>query len=132
MAPKPKAVPPRRGSSLKDRPPMMAPPPINRQSTNKARKQKVCPSKTCNSTRIEDGICIDCGVVVEEVNIVSEVQFGETSSGAAMVQGTYISADKGGATSMGIGGRGEGGGSRAKTIEEGESKRIFKITCITD
>lgn len=129
MAPKPKAVPPRRGNPLKDRPPMMAPPPINRQNpTAKARKQKVCPNKTCNSTRIEDGTCTDCGVIVEEVNIVSEVQFGETSSGAAMVQGTYISADKGGATSMGIGGRGDGGGSRARTIEDGESDRIFKIT----
>ena len=31
-----------------------------------------------------------CGTVVEENAIVNEVTFGETSTGAAMVQGAYV------------------------------------------
>lgn len=44
----------------------------------------------------EDGlyICRGCGTVVSESNIVSEVTFGETSSGAAVVQGSYVGADQ--------------------------------------
>lgn len=37
-----------------------------------------------------NGFCIGCGTVVEENIIVSEVTFGESSSGAAMVQGSYV------------------------------------------
>jgi transcription factor IIIB subunit 2 len=50
----------------------------------------------CGGTLIEyyeaagNGICIKCGTVVEENTIVSEVMFGETSAGAAMVQGSYV------------------------------------------
>ena len=31
-----------------------------------------------------------CGTVIEENAIVSEISFGETSTGAAMVQGSYV------------------------------------------
>ncbi|KAH7883861.1 BRF1-domain-containing protein [Phlebopus sp. FC_14] len=50
----------------------------------------------CGGTVIEydaaagNGFCVKCGTVVEENTIVSEVTFGETSSGAAMVQGAYV------------------------------------------
>jgi transcription factor IIIB subunit 2 len=37
-----------------------------------------------------NGFCVKCGTVVEENTIVSEVTFGETSAGAAMVQGSYV------------------------------------------
>jgi transcription factor IIIB subunit 2 len=37
-----------------------------------------------------NGFCLSCGTVVEENAIVSEVTFGETSAGAAMVQGSYV------------------------------------------
>lgn len=37
-----------------------------------------------------NGFCVQCGTVVEENTIVSEVTFGETSTGAAMVQGAYV------------------------------------------
>ncbi|CRK39467.1 hypothetical protein BN1723_018714, partial [Verticillium longisporum] len=40
----------------------------------------------------------------------------KTSSGAAMVQGSYISADQGGARTFGPGGRGAGSSQRDKTI----------------
>ncbi|OCH87175.1 BRF1-domain-containing protein [Obba rivulosa] len=50
----------------------------------------------CGGTVIEydaaagNGFCVQCGTVVEENTIVSEVMFGETSSGAAMVQGSFV------------------------------------------
>ncbi|KIK70261.1 hypothetical protein GYMLUDRAFT_34756 [Collybiopsis luxurians FD-317 M1] len=50
----------------------------------------------CGGTVIEydaaagNGFCVLCGTVVEENTIVNEVSFGETSSGAAMVQGSYV------------------------------------------
>ncbi|KAL0953361.1 hypothetical protein HGRIS_004598 [Hohenbuehelia grisea] len=50
----------------------------------------------CGGTVIEydsaagNGICVGCGTVVEENAIVSEVMFGETSTGAAMVQGCFV------------------------------------------
>lgn len=37
-----------------------------------------------------NGFCVACGTVVEENTIVNEVTFGETSTGAAMVQGAYV------------------------------------------
>ena len=50
----------------------------------------------CGGTVIEydsaagNGFCIKCGTVVEENTIVSEVTFGETNAGAAMVQGSFV------------------------------------------
>ena len=50
----------------------------------------------CGGTVIEydhaagNGFCIKCGTVVEENTIVNEIAFGETSSGAAMVQGSFV------------------------------------------
>ncbi|KAF5390085.1 hypothetical protein D9757_003889 [Collybiopsis confluens] len=50
----------------------------------------------CGGTVIEydaaagNGFCVLCGTVVEENTIVNEVAFGETSTGAAMVQGSYV------------------------------------------
>jgi ribosomal protein L37AE/L43A len=64
--------------------------------TERVRAQAVCPN--CGGTVIEydaaagSGFCVGCGTVVEESAIVSEVTFGETSAGAAMVQGSYVAA----------------------------------------
>ncbi|KAH9927889.1 BRF1-domain-containing protein [Amylocystis lapponica] len=50
----------------------------------------------CGGTVIEydaaagNGFCVQCGTVVEENTIVNEVVFGETSTGAAMVQGSFV------------------------------------------
>ncbi|KAM0752536.1 BRF1-domain-containing protein [Meredithblackwellia eburnea MCA 4105] len=41
-----------------------------------------------------NSICTACGTVLEENAIVSEITFGETSGGAAMVQGSYVGADQ--------------------------------------
>lgn len=39
-------------------------------------------------------VCTRCGTVLSENAIVSDIQFGETGSGAAMVQGAYVSHDQ--------------------------------------
>ncbi|CAI4906474.1 CPS_HP_G0103490.mRNA.1.CDS.1 [Saccharomyces cerevisiae] len=56
--------------------------------------------KNCHGTEFErdlsnannDLVCKACGVVSEDNPIVSEVTFGETSAGAAVVQGSFIGA----------------------------------------
>lgn len=68
--------------------------------------------KNCKGTDFErdssnannDLVCKNCGVVCEDNPIVSEVTFGETSSGAAMVQGSFISAGQSHAAFMSHGG----------------------------
>jgi transcription factor IIIB subunit 2 len=55
-----------------------------------------CPNKACPNPNVVDGTCQTCGRVADDSNIVSEVQFGETSSGAAVVQGSFLGADQGG------------------------------------
>ncbi|KDE07061.1 hypothetical protein MVLG_02637 [Microbotryum lychnidis-dioicae p1A1 Lamole] len=39
-------------------------------------------------------VCTRCGTVLEENAIVSEITFGETGGGAAIVQGSYVGADQ--------------------------------------
>ncbi|OAA53549.1 Transcription factor TFIIB [Cordyceps fumosorosea ARSEF 2679] len=82
-----------------------------------ARQQ--CPNKACPKPNVVDGTCQTCGRVADDSNIVAEVQFGETSSGAAMVQGSYIGADQAGVRSMGPAFRRVGGSEdREKSIRE--------------
>lgn len=93
-----------------------------------ARAKRSCPNKTCPAPDVQDGICHSCGTIVDDSNIVSEVTFGENSSGAAMVQGSFVAADQGGARSMGgpgFAGRGGGEGSgREATVRDG----MFSLT----
>ncbi|KZV70104.1 cyclin-like protein [Peniophora sp. CONT] len=85
-----------------------------------------CPS--CAETVIEydhasgSGFCMGCGTVVEENAIVNEVSFGETSTGAAMVQGAYVGQ---GATHARMGGPFGNRGSnesREQTIANAQRK----------
>lgn len=64
-------------------------------------------------------VCTSCGNVINESHIVSEVTFGETSSGAAMVQGGFVGDDQRHANTMGSGARrlGLGGGEGRSTAE---------------
>ncbi|KAK0660450.1 putative transcription factor IIIB 90 kDa subunit [Cercophora samala] len=59
--------------------------------------------RNCQSTNIVDGTCEDCGLVLREHQIVAEITFGETSSGAATVQGSYLGANQGGVRPSGMG-----------------------------
>lgn len=82
-----------------------------------ARQQ--CPNKACPKPNVVDGTCQTCGRVTDDSNIVAEVQFGETSSGAAMVQGSFIGADQAGVRTMGPAFRRVGGSEdREKSIRE--------------
>ncbi|CDZ96516.1 transcription factor tfiiib complex subunit brf1 [Phaffia rhodozyma] len=65
--------------------------------------------------------CAGCGIVLEENTIVSEVTFGESSSGAAVLQGSYVGADAVRARVQGPGGQRGGGSqeSRENTLYNG-------------
>lgn len=72
-------------------------------------------------------VCAGCGTVLSEENIVSEVTFGETSSGAAIVQGSYVGADQTHTRSYGPGfQRGGGMDSREITEQNGMSNPTIR------
>jgi transcription factor IIIB subunit 2 len=74
-----------------------------------ARQRAAC----CESPQVNtaDGVtlCYNCGKVFQEDHIVSEITFGETSGGAAIVEGGFINANQRHANSMGGTMRGLGG-----------------------
>ena len=117
-----KVQPVRRQNPITNMREIRKPTPLARQAIQSANKsRRLCPNKTCTSPKVEDGICKSCGTIIEESNIVAEVQFGENSSGAAVVQGSFVSADQGTAKSLGPAFRRAGGTEdREKTIREGK------------
>lgn len=96
-------------------------------STTIVRGSGQCPNKACPNPNVVDGTCQTCGRVADESNIVSEVQFGETSSGAAVVQGSYLGADQGGVRISGgpafrrVAGSGAGE-AREKSLKEAKTQ----------
>lgn len=62
-------------------------------------------------------VCSGCGTVVSEANIVSEITFGESASGAAVVQGTFVGAGQSYGRSFGPGFQ-RGGGMESREITE--------------
>ncbi|KAI0106521.1 hypothetical protein GGR51DRAFT_517965 [Nemania sp. FL0031] len=112
-------------------------PPRAPRPTNKNRPS--CPNPRCPnpSAPVTDGFCSACGREIDSSNIVAEVVFGETSSGAAIVQGSYVAADQGTTRNMAPGIRRLGGlvgDNREKTIREarnmmwGFKSRLRNIT----
>ncbi|KAK3318806.1 transcription factor iiib-like protein [Apodospora peruviana] len=87
-----------------------------------------CANKTCSDPNVVDGTCQTCGRVADDSNIVSEITFGETSNGAAVVQGSYLAADQGGVRSVGglafrrVAG---GGASEARERSLREAKQLL-------
>lgn len=91
----------------------------NRNGAVTAPARQQCPNKACPKPNVVDGTCQTCGRVADDSNIVAEVQFGETSSGAAIVQGSFVGADQAGVRSMGPAFRRVGGSEdREKSIRE--------------
>lgn len=94
-----------------------------------------CPNTNCPNpyAPISDGYCSACGREIDSSNIVAEVQFGESSSGAAVVHGSFVGADQGAATrNLGSQYRRLGGGlsdTREKTIREGMYSPLLDISC---
>lgn len=86
----------------------------------------VCPH--CRSSEIEydsaagNSVCIRCGAVVEENTVVAEVTFAELTNGASVLEGQFISAERGKASLPTIFGRrvgdlGKGEGPNAESRE---------------
>ncbi|KAI0393003.1 hypothetical protein F5Y17DRAFT_434256 [Xylariaceae sp. FL0594] len=101
--------------------PASSPPRASKPAADKNRR--TCPNRQCPnpSAPVVEGFCSSCGREIDSSNIVAEVQFGETSSGAAMVQGSYVAADQGTTRNMAPGVRRLGGlvgDNREKTIRE--------------
>ncbi|ODA76833.1 hypothetical protein RJ55_07351 [Drechmeria coniospora] len=91
----------------------------DRNASVAAPARQQCPNKACPRPKVVDGTCQTCGRVADDSNIVAEIQFGETSSGAAMVQGSFVGADQAGVRSMGPAFRRVGGSEdREKSIRE--------------
>lgn len=78
-----------------------------------------CPQ--CGSSSIKrdgnDSSCAECGVVVDDAPIVSEVTFGESSSGAAVVHGSFVGADQSGIRNNKFQGE-----SRELTLQKGKNR----------
>ncbi|TVY60649.1 Transcription factor IIIB 60 kDa subunit, partial [Lachnellula suecica] len=126
-----KPVAPRRDNPLRQRRETINAPTIFTQKAKAASattakkhqsKRQGCGDPECDNSVIVDGTCQGCGKIVDDSNIVSEVQFGETGNGAAMVQGSFIGADQGGARSSGPGFPRAGGSEegRESTVREGK------------
>ena len=86
-----------------------------------------CPGCGCsNPADFDDSsgniVCTQCGTVVNDSHIVSDITFGENSAGAATVQGSFVGA---GQTRANTGSRYRSGTSiesREQTIAEGISR----------
>ncbi|KAL4781859.1 hypothetical protein BJX76DRAFT_349858 [Aspergillus varians] len=80
------------GATAIRRPQPVARPQPTRPTTHP--KTTTCPNPSCPAPHIieDDGqkVCSGCGTVISESNIVSEVTFGESASGAAIVQGSFV------------------------------------------
>ena len=94
-------------------------------------KPRNCPNPACVDPKIEDvddkRVCTSCGTVISDSNIVSEIQFGESSSGAAVVQGSFVGADQSHARSMGTAFK-RAGGMESREIAEanGTSRSLWE------
>ena len=108
---------------------------VDRLAQTQAHRTAVlsCTNKACpkSDVREEDGqkICISCGTVVDESQITSEVTFGETSSGAAAVQGTYVGADQSHARSSVLGSAKITGGMDSREITESNGESTVDLSC---
>ena len=86
------AVPSRAGSTLRRLPPRKIP--QKQQPARVEPPRSRCPNPECDKPDVQelDGqqTCLGCGATVPDSNIVSEVTFGESSTGAAVVQGGFV------------------------------------------
>lgn len=85
-------------------------------------KRNGCPECGKDTLKDIDGmvVCGSCGTMISESNIVSEVTFGETAGGQAIVQGAFVGEGQRFAKSLGSGfGRIGGlGGTESREMTE--------------
>lgn len=115
MPPKASSKASKPNNPLRNRKPIRAPvPPIHRvqaeakaakafvaQAAKTRVKKPTCLNPACSDPNVVDGVCHSCGTIADDTNIVSEITFGESSNGAAVVQGTYMASDQGTTRSLG-------------------------------
>ncbi|KAJ5211978.1 uncharacterized protein N7498_003624 [Penicillium cinerascens] len=108
------------------RPSLIGRPQPSRPTTHP--KTSSCPNPGCPAPHIveDEGqkVCSGCGTVISESNIVSEVTFGETSSGAAVVQGTFVGEDQTHVRSFGPGFQ-RGGAMESREMTEANGNRYI-------
>ncbi|XP_055850232.1 transcription factor IIIB 90 kDa subunit [Episyrphus balteatus] len=92
--------------------------------------------KNCGSTDIEvdnargDAVCTNCGSVLEDNLIVSEIQFEEAGHGASAMVGQFVAADStGGATNYGYGKFQVGSGNESREVTIKKAKRDITHLC---
>lgn len=111
------------------RPQSIGRPPAPRPTTHP--KTSNCPNPGCPAPHIveDEGqkVCSGCGTVISESNIVSEVTFGESSSGAAVVQGTFVGEDQTHVRSFGPGFQ-RGGGMESREVTEQNGMYLAILT----
>jgi len=83
----------------------------------------------CSNPALDDSdgqtVCTHCGSVINDSQIVSEISFGETSSGAAVVNGAFVGAGETHARNTGPFRKGGGLESREQTLANGEDIFFF-------
>jgi transcription factor IIIB subunit 2 len=129
LGPRPRPTPgPRPQNPLRNQKEIRAPTPLVRKATQNAATKRppvkrLCPNKECSVPKIIDGVCHNCGSIVDDSNIVAEISFSEDSRGAAVVQGSYVGEEQGGTRNMGPSFKraAASGQDRENTIREGES-----------
>lgn len=87
----------------------------------------ICPTCACTEIDIVDvsgeAVCVSCGTILEENNIVSSIEFQESSGGAHSVVGQFVSASASKSYgNVGTSGRNYGMESRANTLANGKKK----------
>lgn len=128
MAPPPKSTKgaARAPNPIRNQREIRAPTPLFRKVANSAASRpakRACPNKECFAPNInEEGTCTNCGTIVNDSNIVSEISFGEDSRGAAVVQGSYVGEGQGAARSMGPPFRRAGGAGESRLATQREGK----------
>ncbi|KAG1682491.1 hypothetical protein DVH05_011456 [Phytophthora capsici] len=87
----------------------------------------ICPTCSCTEIDVVDvsgeAVCVSCGTILEENNIVSSIEFQESGGGAHSVVGQFVSATASKAYgNVGTSGRNYGIESRANTLANGKKK----------
>ncbi|CAH0519322.1 unnamed protein product [Peronospora belbahrii] len=89
--------------------------------------KSICPTCSCTEIDVVDisgeAVCVSCGTILEENNIVSSIEFQESSGGAHSVVGQFVSATASKSYgNIGTSGRNYGVESRANTLANGKKK----------
>uniref|UniRef100_K3X7N9 B-related factor 1 n=1 Tax=Globisporangium ultimum (strain ATCC 200006 / CBS 805.95 / DAOM BR144) TaxID=431595 RepID=K3X7N9_GLOUD len=87
----------------------------------------ICPTCSCTEIDIVDvsgeAVCVSCGTILEENNIVSSIEFHESGGGAHSVVGQFVSSTSSKSYgNIGTSGRNYGMESRANTLANGKKK----------